>query len=242
MKNNIKNLFFIVALLISTVSISFSQSQNTVGYKTLIGRYKTNSANSIICPCNTQGLFRYYYNDKEQLLTLCFDKVKTDYYQIYNDEVITIGGNYVTKTCSNGQNYLVFEVEEYSFEDNTLQRQLIKPVMINKQPSTAVKPLPKTETTKQVTSFTGIYSSKRGVMSPISCYGFNIGYLTLPIKESSDVIICFDKLPGGDNLNINCGNKVYVEGYYENKTISGGGGPCPAGTKKIFYVTKWSCK
>lgn len=86
----------------------------------------------------------------------------------------------------------------------------------------------------------GSFDSRRGVMDPISCHGFNIGYFNP--SDGDRTVVCFDRLPGGGDLEISCPKKIAVEGYYEQHTIRDGGGPCKDGDLRVFYVTKWHCR
>jgi hypothetical protein len=96
-------------------------------------------------------------------------------------------------------------------------------------------------------TLTGEYYSKKGVMHTVSCYGYNIGQLDITphSKMASMKTICFDRLKNAADLEVSCTNKIVVEGYYEKVTIEGdsanGKGNCPAGTKEVFFVTKWHC-
>ncbi|MBL0912899.1 MAG: hypothetical protein IBJ09_11060 [Bacteroidia bacterium] len=85
----------------------------------------------------------------------------------------------------------------------------------------------------------GTFDSKRGIMHDISCYGFNIGFLS---TTEAKYVVCFDRLPNGSDIDVNCNeDQVWVEGYFETKEAPSGG-PCSAGTREIFYVTKWHCQ
>lgn len=86
--------------------------------------------------------------------------------------------------------------------------------------------------------YTGRFYSKRGVMDPVSCHGFNIGYLRTP---DENLVICFDRLPGGGDLNVLCEKGVWVTGYFEEHTANPNGS-CPGSVRKIFYVTEWRCQ
>lgn len=86
--------------------------------------------------------------------------------------------------------------------------------------------------------FIGVYHSKKGVMHDISCYGYNIGFLTL--DNGSEIVICFDKLKNSSDLTIDCTNKISVSGVFEDIVIVNNGA-CASGTRKIFYATEWKC-
>lgn len=105
-----------------------------------------------------------------------------------------------------------------------------------------------TQTVAQDTiTLTGVYYSKKGVMHTLSCYGYNIGQLdaTPESKMATMKAISFDRLENASDLDVNCENRIVLEGYYEKVTIEGDGangkGNCPAGTKELFFVTKWHC-
>jgi len=96
-------------------------------------------------------------------------------------------------------------------------------------------------------TLTGEYYSKKGVMHTVSCYGYNIGQLdiTPQAKMPTMKTISFDRLENSSDIDVNCENRMVVEGYYEKVTIEGDGangkGNCSAGTKEVFFVTKWHC-
>lgn len=86
----------------------------------------------------------------------------------------------------------------------------------------------------------GRYLSQKGVLSPISCHGYNIGYMTT--DQGEKVVVCFDRLDGAVELNPECSEKMWVEGTYGESTNDGKEGPCPQSTIKLFYVERWGCK
>ena len=90
---------------------------------------------------------------------------------------------------------------------------------------------------REMVELKGTYQSKKGVMHRISCYGYNIGYLTTAGGEQ--IVICFDQMQKSADLKIECTN-ISVQGHYSEKTI-GGGGNCEPGSMKILYVRKWKC-
>ncbi|HLP54580.1 MAG TPA: hypothetical protein VK151_06115 [Fluviicola sp.] len=100
-----------------------------------------------------------------------------------------------------------------------------------KAPKTPKAPKgPKNET------LTGTYQSKRGVMTPLSCYCSNGGILTVGENE---VKICFDKL-GKEPQDC---KTIIVTGHYE--TLSNDPdetSPCEKGTMEVFVVEKFKCK
>lgn len=91
----------------------------------------------------------------------------------------------------------------------------------------------------------GVFDSKKGVMDPISCYGYNIGYFDLyTTEEAVTKVICFDRMKNGENLQVSCneGNSITVWGYYETISLdSGTKGACSGGAREVFFVTKWEC-
>lgn len=95
----------------------------------------------------------------------------------------------------------------------------------------------KNQPVKHGVHLSGTYESKKGVMHKISCYGFNIGYLTT--EKGEKVVVCFDNLDNSADLKVDCEN-IAVQGHYSEKTIEGKGN-CAAGTLKILYVEEWSC-
>ncbi len=84
---------------------------------------------------------------------------------------------------------------------------------------------------------TGKFISKKGVMTKISCYCFDTGYLML--KSGDKIPICFEDLSSD---NIKCPDKLRVKGNY--KTINhekGENDPCREGEMKIFMVKSYFC-
>lgn len=94
------------------------------------------------------------------------------------------------------------------------------------------------ENKPQGTQLDGSYESKQGVMHNASCHGNNIGILTQDTGERT--VICFDEMPNGKNIRVSCQN-LHVTGNYRQHTITGGEGPCRAGTITILYVTSYEC-
>lgn len=89
----------------------------------------------------------------------------------------------------------------------------------------------------------GIFESKKGVMDPVSCYGYNIGYFQLySTGETETKVICFDRMKNGEDIQLNCNtpNSITVWGYYETINLESKGA-CSGGTREIFFVTKWDC-
>lgn len=86
-------------------------------------------------------------------------------------------------------------------------------------------------------SLTGTFESKKGVMTDVSCYCYNVGYLN---TGGEQVAVCFDELPNSSDLKIECKGKMTVEGSLRSKSTESNG-PCPGGTMELFYVTKWTC-
>ncbi|MGQ3012681.1 MAG: hypothetical protein ACT6QS_03180 [Flavobacteriales bacterium] len=95
-------------------------------------------------------------------------------------------------------------------------------------------------TSRASVQLSGTFDSKRGVMDDISCFGFNIGYLAT--AGGDYYAVCFDRLPNGSDIDVDCeAHKIWVEGYLEIREAPAGG-PCRAGSREIFYVTKWHCQ
>lgn len=92
---------------------------------------------------------------------------------------------------------------------------------------------------KQTVQLIGTYQSKKGVMHNASCHGNNIGILTQDTGEN--IVICFDEMPNGKDIKVNC-KSLIVEGNYRQHSIPGGDGPCKAGKITILYVTSWECE
>jgi len=85
----------------------------------------------------------------------------------------------------------------------------------------------------------GNYESLKGVMNEVSCYCYNVGYLTT--NDNSKIVLCFDELKDVDKVN--CSSKLTVTGYYKTKKITSSlNNPCPSGEMEIFIVTSFSCK
>jgi hypothetical protein len=83
----------------------------------------------------------------------------------------------------------------------------------------------------------GTFTSKKGVMHPVSCYGYNIGFLKT--EGAENIIVCFDRISNSMDLEIPS-QSIYVKGHSENKTIEAiPDNPCESGTRKVFYVEEW---
>jgi hypothetical protein len=97
----------------------------------------------------------------------------------------------------------------------------------------------------------GDFESYKGVMKPISQYGYNIGLLTQKGSTGAkEFFVCFDRLRNGDELSIS--GFITVEGYFETVThnpdpnsshqvimnpVSGKSEPIRE-SQNIFFVTK----
>jgi len=89
---------------------------------------------------------------------------------------------------------------------------------------------------EEKTTLKGRFKSVRGVMDPLSCYCYNAGYLIT--ADNQEIPLCFPN----DDEEISCEN-IEVTGFYKEKTIKPEStSPCPAGTKKLFYVSSHKCK
>lgn len=105
-------------------------------------------------------------------------------------------------------------------------------------PSKSSKEMEAPTPATRVVQLSGTYTSKKGVMDKVSCFGYNIGYLQT--SEKMPVVICFDKMANGSGIDVNCTGPLQVEGYYETVTKESNEA-CKGGTMSIFYVTKWAC-
>ena len=83
----------------------------------------------------------------------------------------------------------------------------------------------------------GAYQGKKGSKDPLTCYGSNVGYIMT--DEGKRTALCFDRLPGAENLSIDC-DPIWVEGKLEEKRIEKHDA-CPSGSMQILYVERWSC-
>lgn len=94
----------------------------------------------------------------------------------------------------------------------------------------------KKATSKDVT-LTGKYKSLKGVMNNLSCYCYDVGYLTT--EAGKRIAVCFKDIKSSE---INCKNKLIVTGNFQTiKHNSGDNDPCPSGERKIFMVKSYSC-
>ncbi len=95
-----------------------------------------------------------------------------------------------------------------------------------------------TTVTASGTELEGKFTSKKGVMSPISCHGFNIGYLQTGSGER--IVVCFDRLPNSSDLEVPESETIHVTGQYEeHTTVANDASPCPAETITVFYADGW---
>jgi len=95
----------------------------------------------------------------------------------------------------------------------------------------------KMEKTEKLITLVGTYESLQGVMNDISCYGYNIGYLT---TKDNEIVICFDEMKNVDKVV--CDKKLTVKGNYKTvKVEENFNSPCPAGEREIFMVSEFSC-
>jgi hypothetical protein len=90
-----------------------------------------------------------------------------------------------------------------------------------------------------MTTISGIFESKQGVMTDIGCYCYKVGYLT-PDK-SFPVVVCFDELT--KNEKVECSEKLTVHGYYKTiKVEKQENNPCSTGEMEVFMVTSYNCE
>lgn len=81
----------------------------------------------------------------------------------------------------------------------------------------------------------GTFESKQGVMTPLSCYCFNGGFLTT--SDDKHIPVCFEN----NNNIINC-QALSVTGFY--KTVKNNPeptSPCPKGEMTYFRVIRFKC-
>ncbi|MES2554773.1 MAG: hypothetical protein V4604_01405 [Bacteroidota bacterium] len=96
---------------------------------------------------------------------------------------------------------------------------------------------PKAPKAPKKETLTGTYQSKRGVMTPLSCYCSDGGMLST--GGETEIKVCFDKL---DKKPKDC-QKISVTGHYE--TLANDPeetSPCPKGIMTVFVVEKFKCK
>lgn len=116
-----KNLKKSILLAFCILSISCSYGQD---YKTYSGTYQNRLEGAINCFCNVQAYLNFKASDgKVYNVTLCFDSEPGDFYQIFNNETITVEGYVSYKPCKDGNKYLVMDVVKTTTEP--IQRQVI---------------------------------------------------------------------------------------------------------------------
>ena len=99
--------------------------------------------------------------------------------------------------------------------------------------SMPTKPIIAAEKTETLT-LKGTFKSTKGVMTALSCYCFNGGYLT--DNNGQEVALCFE-----DDKNIPC-NRIAVTGYYTTQTNTPEPtSPCPKGEARYFKVISLDC-
>ena len=95
------------------------------------------------------------------------------------------------------------------------------------------KPIVSAEKTETLT-LKGTFKSTKGVMTALSCYCFNGGYLA--DNNGQEVALCFD-----EDKNIPC-NRITVTGYYTTQTNTPEPtSPCPKGEARYFKVISLDC-
>lgn len=87
----------------------------------------------------------------------------------------------------------------------------------------------------QYETFEGTFQSLMGVRNNLSCYCYNVGYLT--VDDETRIAVCFKE----ETEKITC-TRLKVVGSFQDVTIEPEStNPCPAGTRKIFMVKKMTC-
>ncbi len=93
----------------------------------------------------------------------------------------------------------------------------------------------KNQSSESTITLSGTFESKQGVMTPLSCYCFNGGFLTT--SDAKSIPVCFDN----EANNMDC-KKIRVTGYYKTMTNNPEPtSPCPKGEMTYFGVVSYTC-
>ncbi|WP_300666123.1 hypothetical protein [Fluviicola sp.] len=124
-----------------SIGISFSQQD----YKRVTGSYRIpgnagNNGNTpvINCGCNSPGLLNYEAADgSTHTLILCFDTEPGGFYEIFDEEGISVEGNLRSVTCDDSELHEVLYVVKSEME--VLNRKELIPESIKKQSTSPLK-------------------------------------------------------------------------------------------------------
>lgn len=194
-------------LLVLTIQYSSAQTE-------LKGAFYNSIKTPIDCSCAIQKYLSYVKDDgTKSLMTLCFDTEPGDYYQIFDNETITVVGDIITKTCENGKNYLVLNVQKSTMEPNN--RILQYPETL-KQLNNSNEPIrPSSNELTATGNYLSAFSTKDDWSKFSNCS--NCGRL----GNDYQTIYNFDRIA---TYPTDFNSKIQVWGTREGNT---------------FYVTKW---
>lgn len=92
---------------------------------------------------------------------------------------------------------------------------------------------------EKLSTLSGIYESRQGVMANISCYCYKVGYLTT--SDNMPIVVCFDELEKSDEVK--CDGKMTVSGKFKKIKIQPEEtNPCPEGEMEVFMVESYICE
>ncbi|WP_148235472.1 hypothetical protein [Fluviicola taffensis] len=205
-------LFFVFAF---AMTASYAQQ----GYQRISGTYYKNSANTVTCGCSTQGLLAYVASDgNAYTMTICFDTEPGSFYEIFNEENITVEGEVKNVLCDNGQSYLVLYVVKSELP--IMNRRELVPEFIKQQSNQTKKPGTPSSSKKE-TMLEGSYMPKGSTMDDWSDYSHCNSCGMLNGNKSQPII--FDRISTVPDYMW----QVKVWGIKEGNN---------------FYVTRWETK
>jgi hypothetical protein len=93
----------------------------------------------------------------------------------------------------------------------------------------------KSQSSEPTITLNGTFESQQGVMTTLSCYCFNGGFLTTATEKQ--IPICFEN----NSDNINC-KMINVTGFYKTvKNTPEPTSPCKKGEMTYFKVVSYKC-
>lgn len=102
-------LFLSITICISNASFSqeISRISSYQDYHNLTVKY-INEHHPICEGYSARGEIFFYFNDEYTGSFISFDRVPGDHYELFDDELIQVEGEFIQKECSDGNTYYVF--------------------------------------------------------------------------------------------------------------------------------------
>lgn len=210
MKDNFRQ-----SVLVFTYSIVIGFTVFSQDYQKITGTFLTTTAN---CECNSLGFLKYTEaNGTERRIYLCFDSEPGSYYEIYNNEPITVEGIVQGMSCgTDRKTFWTMYVQKSTLQVQN-RRELVPEFIKKQNKNVPVTDRSSSKSKEQV--LTGYYTEKGSTKDSWSdcSHCTNCGRL----NNNRNQTINFDRINSHPEYHI--GN-LRVYGYTEGRD---------------FFVTRW---